>query len=1199
MAKPLIGEVSFSSLCPYDTALSAPTICTDRLEYWRDDPTGHVVATFPKGPVLWNLRIELHRDIDHGPIESKIGASTDPAQRKVSILLQMGALAFGQYELRLALVDSVSGEDAEVVRAAFTKIDQAESQTPIPAEGIPIEVDPQSHLPNGSWPVETGVPLPRGVVHGVGELELVEDGAAIPATLEERGRWQPGGSLKWLGLAFVARWNGTAPRSYRLRRVDGGAPPEGALRVRNKAGPNVVVDTGALRFTVNRQAFAGVKLAGTTTAGLRAPSAGPYVVDERGTFYESWRAEPDNFHIEGDSTRVRIVIAGWYAAADGRKLCRYHTQIRASAGSAQVHITHRTIVTFDPAQTRLADIGWRIPVNATRSWRTAMDGVVVSDSGMAGESIGIHQDRPDHCRIIEDGSAGVIETLAGTRADGWFSADGWLNVDGAEMSVTVVLREMVEQFPKEVELACDGTASSLALHFWPRHGHQAFTSKSVPRDPSRDALDRTNIHKLWYAHEGQLLDLAFPSAYVAELQALRTGQLVAGENPIEESAISSAASGAAIGTAIGNDFMIMHHPTALGDAERMAFARLFQDEPGALAAPAWNASTGVEGRWAPRDEVRFPQAERLLDTALPGFHHAIVDVPRQYGMWIYGGMHDLWLPSIDAPQLHRVWQVSHYRNVWLAWFLYLRSRLPALRRWARVASDRFLHTGTVHHVDPNVRRGKHMGDMYHCYAFTPWGGESDVWGHYVDPDAHRLRFLLTGDRFAEAAYESWWESLRGIPAIPAGGGNREAVQTLGVLVDRYAQKGDASALELVWRFADQLFTHYRDEATGQYRVRDRSVNPSDHPVWHRQWPMLYYDMTRDRRVVELVRAWIDEGYGDLSPNAFAAHATGDDQLVRKLVPRFLDQCLHVHDDPADRYHGYGPATAGASRSYLLQQAAYFLGALRDAGISVLDHGERAMAYPAVRWGNVNTSFWSVRVYAIIPANAGSAAVTLRSLLGYGAVGGGADSPVTVSRWDNSSLAWITAATGTLPGGEAPSAVSIALPQRAADWLCRVDIHSADARVFAPITPFPEIAMLRKVGGNWLEGSYGVARQDWWFASLGAQPATLEIEAVRGFYDLPAFVAIEESSSGFLSGRTIFAHAQKNDGTPLPDQRSVTVHLEPPGPWHVYTAATGGPILRLPGIATNPDCLFLGRSRSDLEALLPRLAPSGLGAVDLS
>src|SRR5262249_43030091 len=153
------------------------------------------------------------------------------------------------------------------------------------------------------------------------------------------------------------------------------------------------------------------------------------------------------------------------------------------------------------------------------------------------------------------------------------------------------------------------------------------------------------------------------------------------------------------------------------------------------------------------------------------------------------------------------------------------------------------------------------------------------------------------------------------------------------------------------------------------------------------------------------------------------------------------------------------------------------------------------------WGSTAAGSWSVRVYALVAGNARSFDLSLRPLL---ADGDSSSGNVVVSRWDGATSHWVNVISDTFAVDETKT---ITVPNTAAGWLCRIRLESSDIRFFAPITPFPEVAVLRKVyfnGRDELYASYGVERQDWWVGTLDTQPAELTFEGVRGFYDLPAF-----------------------------------------------------------------------------------------------
>src|SRR5439155_26303512 len=106
---------------------------------------------------------------------------------------------------------------------------------------------------------------------------------------------------------------------------------------------------------------------------------------------------------ENGPVKATVVVKGWYGSDPGRLpqalLCRYVTQITAFADSSILRISHRTILTFDPDQIRLADVGWRVPTSLTGPARFGIDGGVRQLSAQGG-GVFLHQDRHDRCWLL-------------------------------------------------------------------------------------------------------------------------------------------------------------------------------------------------------------------------------------------------------------------------------------------------------------------------------------------------------------------------------------------------------------------------------------------------------------------------------------------------------------------------------------------------------------------------------------------------------------------------------------------------------------------------------------------------------------------------------------------------------------------------------------------------------------------------------
>jgi hypothetical protein len=667
------------------------------------------------------------------------------------------------------------------------------------------------------------------------------------------------------------------------------------------------------------------------------------------------------------------------------------------------------------------------------------------------------------------------------------------------------------------------------------------------------------------------------------------------ENPIGDNAVLNARDGKAIGVAISNEFGIMNGrvPT---DSQLISLSRAFQNDPHAIAAPEWSSRSGVEGRWAPRDVTAQPRIERAIENGITALASGIVDKGGEYGMWIYADVHDMWLPhrgdptGWGVPQLHRVWQASHYRNVWANWFLYLRSGLSAVRLWARATSDHYLNVSTVHHVEPAVRGGKHVGDMYHCYATTPWGGESDLFGHYVDPDAHRLRGLLQHDDYALVMYQAWFSSLLALNPGNFGYG-RDAINTFGAVVSYYMHSQDPNALLLLHGMANVIFEAYWDVGLQQFRFAV-SPNPGDHPVWHRQCYANYHELTRDPRAVQFVTDWLAAGYGGvsaLSVSAFAYSATRNSNYLSRITPDVRDAALLYHDAPVDRYHGYGPAVAVNNYSYFFQEAPYFLWALAEAGVVEPAVSATGCCYPSVHWTSFFPNLIAVRAYVLVSTTAQQFTIRLESVRHRNVVEQG---QCGVFRWSGGSTgAWLQ--DRVVPYTQDPGVVNITVENGNIETLYRIDIASTESEFLAPFTDFPEVIEIQQMhfnGAEWLYFTHGWGRQSFWLdwqdnAAFPTAELGVGGEGAGGYYNQPSFVRLRSAADEAASGSTVFAWAQDRQRVPLPTLRELRRTIGNPRPWHLYASSVGGPVLRL---WSGPARIFLALDRDHLNRVLPRI-----------
>ncbi len=117
---------------------------------------------------------------------------------------------------------------------------------------LPVALTVKEHgkVARPSWPVTSGVPLPRGAVKESSELSLSSGGKAVPCQFNTVTRW-PDGSVKWTELNFQADLPAGGECKYRLAK---GASKAAAIAVTvTEAADAFKIDTGTIAFTVPKQ----------------------------------------------------------------------------------------------------------------------------------------------------------------------------------------------------------------------------------------------------------------------------------------------------------------------------------------------------------------------------------------------------------------------------------------------------------------------------------------------------------------------------------------------------------------------------------------------------------------------------------------------------------------------------------------------------------------------------------------------------------------------------------------------------------------------------------------------------------------------------------------------------------------------------------------------------------------------------------
>lgn len=890
----------------------------ERYVYNPGDVKTQFLASVRGGvPAGASMRLQLLQG-ERTVAEQAVAAVTQPY---LAFLFDTRGLAAGEYRMTATLNDKTG---ARLLQGAwsFTMSATPEPAATFPPEGVRINVHEQGHVPDGVWPVSLGVPLARGAVRDASDLAVFEDGQPIAANIIPRATWFPatewngsipivrdGNSIKWMGVSFNARYVGGKPRTYVLNSTRGlpqrsDIVPVDVRRIAtvDDAAFGILIRTGVSQIEISKTSFDGLRawLDGNgdgrfdDTEKALLPGGGPYVVDQDGKRYGAGGLPGSGEKVEvvveeKGPARVVVAVKGWYRGADKARLCIYQTRIIAFAGLPFFQVNHRTVLTCDNRKMKLADAGFALRTPGVKSGRFGtMDGEVVSalvdgSPQAAAAAKGrewrtfLHQDRDDHFRLMHEWTEALSRPEMTVSREGRRS-DGSARIAGGESALSVFLRDAWEKYPKELEVGSDG----ITLHFWPRHGRDAFTEEEV--------IGKEHFHQARFAHSGRLLSLQIPDGYLARIKEAGKGT-----DAGQECLYGYGSPGQ--GVVISNDFYVLLEGGKPGST--VLNAGLTRQAPGAYADPVYACATDVFEKIHPQDFRRFPQSERAIEKGYLALYRAIENTAA-WGMFLYAGINTSHTAGVNYPtRWARLWANSHYQEASAAWLLYFRSGNPDMLKWARAFSENFMNVGTCNYNDPahpliasnpdGTTKGFHVpmaGQQFHCKSPVPWGGPMASNGHFIDPQSIYMRYVLEGDYAARDVFGLWGAAVKRTPVDMTP--HRDTNNTIAHLIGHYTYSWDPYDLALIHRSAVPLLnTPFARHGAGHF---------------HKYWVPRYYDLTRDARALDRVREWVaDAGLTQVdAPAAALLYRQTGDRAFLPVIPKGPA----AYDNPADPWDGY-------------------------------------------------------------------------------------------------------------------------------------------------------------------------------------------------------------------------------------------------------------------------------------------------------
>jgi hypothetical protein len=756
----------------------------------------------------------------------------------------------------------------------------------------------------GTFPIFTGLPLPRGLVSDPEQVTIFQGRKRIHVQKFIRQSWDRGRSIRWLGLDFMAEYENGVAAEYVVEvvRKPTSTKIRNPLKVNSENGV-VEITTGPARF---RWTAAGKGL--PDAAWFDSNGNGKFSDDEQviqagsddGAYWVATSVDGGRCDLTGDLAfsieesgplKAVLRVDGWY---EGRRKkernCRATLRFTAFAGQAYLNIDHTFVITFDDRKEKIRDIGLRLGVPGVSGGSFAhLDGTPISRSASS-KACYLNQRWWNEFMVMDEGAKQV-------QVKPWQSSPlvqvgtkslGLVSVVSPRARVTMALRDAWQLYPKEFGFDEKG----ISVHPWPKHA-LGFTGSWDYQ--ARNELDPDNIWKLWYAHRqsGYGLSLSFPQTYFDRIKQEME------KSPGQGNAESYAAVGLqsnAHGIAIHNEMLLALGPPDSPVEEAARLAGVFQENPHGIPDPQWIAQSGAIWPFSPQNTKDFPRLESLMDSAWNWFYDSICARNGDYGMFNFLDGHTYNGPAAATKQVwHRIWLNNHYDHAYMLWLLYARSGEKGYFRMARRHARHVANIDTCHESSkPGEFLYQHVpGGVFHCKGFHHWGGTSQLWDHMVCPDYQLLNYYLTGDRRYWDTFNEWRKSLTKLHTQPTWG--RNGIYMLKAFTDAYDATGDPILLAHRWDQADHTVKlPFKDQHAMAFQ-------PTVYPEYLRS----VGDSAMRKRFLEYVDDLMaGKAHGTWPPYAFFTGAwqlTGNRKyiehnakLIAENLPKWQDRFVSMH-----------------------------------------------------------------------------------------------------------------------------------------------------------------------------------------------------------------------------------------------------------------------------------------------------------------
>ncbi len=361
---------------------------------------------------------------------------------------------------------------------------------------VNLSVEESAGVARANANIRSGIPLPKGLLSPSTPVSLFVGDTPLPTQSKTLSLWDDG-SIRWLLMDTTLPIDAAENKQLSLRRASSSATTPSAITLQQSSS-HIIVDTGRLKVEIpknyggiiDRAWVDGTLLIDTPTD---PKDRGPYIRTGGQQYFASllqsssqakandkinqYAQQVSNYNLyhpwnldvaieeQGDLHSI-IRISGTHLNSNGDSFSTFIVRLHFYAGKENIKVDHTLVYTGDETQT-IEGYGLRLPFIGTQ---TLVEGQI-------GNNVELQQFAYDQFKVNQSVSAG--------------QAIGYISRSNNQGSISIILRDMAERFPK----ALLSNTQGLEVQLYPDNIRAWDLSRDAP-DPSRSEFSSFPLNEI-------------------------------------------------------------------------------------------------------------------------------------------------------------------------------------------------------------------------------------------------------------------------------------------------------------------------------------------------------------------------------------------------------------------------------------------------------------------------------------------------------------------------------------------------------------------------------------------------------------------------------------------------------------------------------------------------------------------------------